>query len=76
MKNLKTQFQKYLRRRLIIDMATHDFLRGHSTKELLRLKQTADNQYWEGDMRRCLDKELSRRKRRHNPKSPLCRAEI
>ena len=52
------------------------FLRGYSTVELLRMKRTADNQQWKGDMQRCLVKELSRRKRRHNPKSPLCRADI
>lgn len=57
-------------------MAAHDFLRGQSTTELLRMKRTCDNQRWEGEMRRCLVKELSRRKRRHNPRSPLCRADI
>ena len=57
-------------------MAAHDFLQGHSTAELLILKRTADNQRWEGEMRRCLVKEIARRKRRHNHKSPLCRAEI
>ena len=57
-------------------MARNDFLRGDSTAELLRMKRIADNQRWEGDMRRCLVKEIARRKRRHNPKSPLCRADI